>query len=184
MNVSIEILEFPLCIKNKILRIKDITKLNIEYVSGKNIIFKNTNLGLFEPHKVIISNNCNENCKFCYRKIYDYNSLEQNKRIFALEQELGIIPQPKKYRNTLLRFLDLEFNKSRNVIQVAVHRMQKEFSCLIKFESAGMIFVKAEGVKWLHENYFRRDYLKEIEEYKWLLQNQKNNRNIKDKLKL
>ena len=62
--------------------------------------------------------------------------------------------------------------------------MQKEFSCLIKFESAGMIFVKAEGVKWLHENYFRRDYLKEIEEYKWLLQNQKNNRNIKDKLKL
>lgn len=27
MNVSIEILEFPLCVKNKILRIKDITKL-------------------------------------------------------------------------------------------------------------------------------------------------------------
>lgn len=38
------------------------------------------------------------------------------KRIFALEHELGIIIQPKKYRNTLLRFLDLEFNKSRNVI--------------------------------------------------------------------
>lgn len=31
MNVSIEILEFPLCVKNKILRIKDIAKLNIEY---------------------------------------------------------------------------------------------------------------------------------------------------------
>ena len=30
MNVSIEILEFSLCIKNKILRIKNITKLNIE----------------------------------------------------------------------------------------------------------------------------------------------------------
>lgn len=44
MNVSIEVLEFPLCIKNKILRIKDITKLNIEYIAGKNIIFKNTNL--------------------------------------------------------------------------------------------------------------------------------------------
>ena len=35
MNVSIEILEFPLCVKNKILRIKDITKLNIEYIVGK-----------------------------------------------------------------------------------------------------------------------------------------------------
>ena len=55
MNVSIETLEFPLCIKNKILRIKDITKLNIGYISGKNIIFKNTNLGLFEPHKLIIT---------------------------------------------------------------------------------------------------------------------------------
>ena len=37
MNVSIEILEFPLCVKNKILRIKNITKLNIEYIAGKNI---------------------------------------------------------------------------------------------------------------------------------------------------
>ena len=37
--------------------IKDIIKLNIEYVSGKNIIFKNTNLGLIEPHKIIANNN-------------------------------------------------------------------------------------------------------------------------------
>ncbi len=57
MNVSIEILEFPLCIKNKILRIKNITKLNIEYIAGKNIVFNNSNLGLNEPHKIIISNN-------------------------------------------------------------------------------------------------------------------------------
>lgn len=68
MNVSIETLEFPLCIKNKILKIKDITKLNIEYISGKNIIFKNTNLGLFEPHKVIISNNYNGIVLLCYNE--------------------------------------------------------------------------------------------------------------------
>ena len=48
MNVSIEILEFPLCVKNKILRIKYITKLNIEYIAGKNIVFNNSNLGLKE----------------------------------------------------------------------------------------------------------------------------------------
>lgn len=35
------------------------------------------------------------------------------KRIFALEQELGIPHKTNKYQNTLLRFLDLEFNKSR-----------------------------------------------------------------------
>lgn len=29
--------------------------------------------------------------------------------------------------------------------------------------------IKSEGVNWLYENYFRRDYLKELEEYKWKL---------------
>ncbi len=66
MNVSIEILEFPLCIKNKILRIKDITKLNIEYIAGKNIIFNNSNLGLKEPHKIVISNGKERIVLLCY----------------------------------------------------------------------------------------------------------------------
>ena len=68
MNVSIEILEFPLCVKNKILRIKDITKLNIEYIAGKNIIFNNSNLGLKEPHKIIISNNTKGIVLLCYNE--------------------------------------------------------------------------------------------------------------------
>ena len=66
MNVSIEFLEFPLCIKNKILRIKNITKLNIEYIAGKNIIFNNSNLGLNEPHNIIISNNTHSLVLLCY----------------------------------------------------------------------------------------------------------------------
>lgn len=66
MNVSIEVLEFPLCIKNKILRIKNITKLNIEYIAGKNIVFNNSNLGLNEPHKIIISNNTQKIVLLCY----------------------------------------------------------------------------------------------------------------------
>ncbi len=56
--------------------------------------------------------------------------------------------------------------------------MQKEFSYPIKYEKAGMFFVKAEGVKWLHENYFIRDYLKSLEEYKWHLEIQKKQFNI------
>lgn len=136
--------------------------------------------------KIYIEQECVEWLKEVYfNKEKHYLTLEiefYKKRIFALEQKLGLIPQSRKYQNTLLRLLNLEFNRSRNVIQVAVHRMQKEFSYPIKYEKAGMIFVKAEGVKWLHENYFRRDYLKELEEYKWMLQNQKNNSNIKDTL--
>ncbi|MDO5569060.1 MAG: hypothetical protein Q4G04_02990 [bacterium] len=65
-NVSIKTLEFPLCVKNKILRIRNITKLNIEYISGKNIIFKNTNLGIKEPHKIIISNDNQGIVLLCY----------------------------------------------------------------------------------------------------------------------
>lgn len=66
MNMSIEILEFPLCVKNKILMIKDITKLNIEYIAGKNIVFNNSNLGLKEPHKIIISNGIDKLVLLCY----------------------------------------------------------------------------------------------------------------------
>lgn len=66
MNVSIEILQFPLCIKNKILRIKNITKLNIESIAGKNIVFNNSNLGLQELHKIIISNNAQSIVILCY----------------------------------------------------------------------------------------------------------------------
>lgn len=55
-----------MCIKNKILRIKDITKLNIEYIAGKNIVFNHSNLGLKEPHKIIISNNTQGIILLCY----------------------------------------------------------------------------------------------------------------------
>ena len=55
-----------MCVKNKILRIKDITKLNIEYITGKNIIFNNSNLGLKEPHKIIISNDKKRIVLLCY----------------------------------------------------------------------------------------------------------------------
>ena len=74
--VSIEILEFPLCIKSKISRIKNITKLNIEYIAGKNIVFNNSNLGLKEPHKIIISNNTQGIVLLCYdddTNLYDEN---------------------------------------------------------------------------------------------------------------
>lgn len=56
MKISTEQLDFPLCIKNKILRIKDITKLQIDFIAGKYIRFNKTNLALQEPHKIVISN--------------------------------------------------------------------------------------------------------------------------------
>ena len=90
MNVSIEILEFPLCIKNKILRIKDITKLNIEYIAGKNIVFNHSNLGLNEPHKIIISNDKNKIVLLCYdddTNLYD----EELSRTITINELTNII---------------------------------------------------------------------------------------------
>ena len=48
--------------------------------------------------------------------------------------------------------------------------MRKEFPYSITFEDDGVICVKEEGVRWLYESYFKRDYLKELEEYKWELE--------------
>lgn len=57
MKVSIEQLEFPSSIKDKILKLKDISKLHIGFIGGKYIHFENTNLSTHEPHQIIISNN-------------------------------------------------------------------------------------------------------------------------------
>lgn len=39
MKITIEPLEFPLCVKEKLMKIPKISKLHIEFVNGKNINF-------------------------------------------------------------------------------------------------------------------------------------------------
>ena len=41
----------------KIFHLRNISKLNIGYISSKNIVFNHFNLELNEPHEIIISNN-------------------------------------------------------------------------------------------------------------------------------
>ncbi|WP_285816122.1 hypothetical protein [Thomasclavelia cocleata] len=57
MKISIKQLEFPSSIKDKILKLKDISKLHIDFIAGKYIHFENTNLSIHEAHQIIISNN-------------------------------------------------------------------------------------------------------------------------------
>jgi len=54
IKITIEPLEFPLCVKEKLMKIPKISKLHI--VNGKNIHFDKTNLSINKLHKVIISN--------------------------------------------------------------------------------------------------------------------------------
>ncbi len=50
MKITIEPLEFPISVKEKLLKIPKISKLHIEFVNGKNIHFDKTNLSINEPH--------------------------------------------------------------------------------------------------------------------------------------
>src|SRR5699024_9238734 len=100
-------------------------------------------------------------------------------KIFELENELGIDHRRNKYVSTSLRFLPYKYDKSVSAIHVALHSMRKFLPYPITFEEDDVICVKEEGIKWLYENYFKRDYLKELEEYKWHLEMQKNNLKFK-----
>lgn len=42
---------------------------------------------------------------------------------------------------------------------MALYRTRKVFPYPIKFEDEDVIYVKEDGVKWLYENYFKRNYL-------------------------
>ena len=56
MKTTIESLDFPSEIKNK-LKIKvSTTNLEIKYLSGHIIKFDKTNLSVREPHRIIVSN--------------------------------------------------------------------------------------------------------------------------------
>ena len=59
MKVSIEQLEFPSSIKDKIIKLKDISKLHVDFIGGKYIHFENTNLSIHESHQIVISNDSN-----------------------------------------------------------------------------------------------------------------------------
>ena len=62
---------------------------------------------------------------------------------------------------------------------LALYRIKQVFSYTITFENDGVICVKEEGVRWLYKNYFKQDYLKELEEYKWKLETRKSNMKVK-----
>ena len=101
------------------------------------------------------------------------------KKIFELENELEIDHKRNKFESFSLRFLPCLFGKSVSAIHVALYRMKQVFPYPITFENEGVICVKEEGVRWLYENYFKRDYLKELEEYKWKLETRKSNMKVK-----
>ena len=75
-------------------------------------------------------------------------------------------------------------DKSKDVIGVAVNRMEKRNDKSFKYIKDGKVMINKEGVKWLSEKYFRKKYLSQLEFYKLELQNVKRKRNGYKELKI
>lgn len=99
------------------------------------------------------------------------------KQVYRLENEFNIEHYEFKYEDMSLIDLRVYFNKSKNAIGVAVNRMEKRTNKSYKYTVNGIVMVSKEGVKWLTEKYFRKQYLKDLEIYKLLLQNVKRKQN-------
>lgn len=95
------------------------------------------------------------------------------KQIIRLETELNITHYEKEYPSCTIKELCFLFGNNRNVILKAVERMTRKNSTNYKIYNDNQLAISSEGVKWLSENYFRKDYLKELEEYKLQLQKMK-----------
>ena len=91
-------------------------------------------------------------------------------RIRDLEKELNITPRKEHYQDMNITELMNYFDKSRNSIDVAVHKMVKELGSDIKYKQNNVVIIKASGVKWLNEKYYRKSYLKNLEIYKLMLE--------------
>lgn len=95
------------------------------------------------------------------------------KQVLRLEQELNISHYDFNYKDMSLVDLREYFGKSKNAIGVAVNRMEKRSNKSYKYIKDGKVIISKEGVKWLNEKYFRKQYLKDLEFYKIELQKRK-----------
>ena len=95
------------------------------------------------------------------------------KQVLRLEQELNISHYDFNYKDISLVDLRAYFGKSKNAIGVAVNRMEKRSNKSYKYIKDGKVMISKEGVKWLNEKYFRKQYLKDLEFYKIELQKRK-----------
>lgn len=74
-----------------------------------------------------------------------------------------------QYKDMSVQGLMSYFKKDYQNIRVAIHRMNKNYKSNLKYYMDGELLIKAEGVKWINEKYYRKAYLKYLENKKQLL---------------
>ena len=125
--------------------------------------------------EIIINEECIEWLQEVYfNKSKHYLELEidfYKKQIKKLEQELKIPPMENEYYDMSMSSMRYYLPKSKSAISVAVHRLQKQFPYSVKYSKNDYVVIKKEGIKWLFEHYWKKEYLLLLESYKHKLEN-------------
>lgn len=95
------------------------------------------------------------------------------KQINRLEKELNITSRKIKYKDMTIKELCSFFSKGQKTIWSSVSRMCKYYDASLKYIKNKKTYVSSSGVKWLNENYFRNEYMTDLELYKIELQKKK-----------
>lgn len=89
------------------------------------------------------------------------------KRIEFLETELGISHSKRIYTDMTIPDIMFKFQKTRDSVDVAVHKMIKVLGSEAKYKiNNRMVVIRNYGVRWIYEKYYRKEYLDELERYK------------------
>lgn len=78
-----------------------------------------------------------------------------------------------EYHDMNIKELMKYFNKDYKSIQLAISKMSKEYKPNLKSYLNNNIIIKAEGVKWINEKYYRKSYLEYLERTKLSLEGNK-----------
>ena len=95
MKTTIESLDFPSEIKNKLKMKVSTTNLKIEFLSGHIIKFDKTNLSVREPHRIIVNNSNNVLIALLYDDI-DKIYLPNHNAIISFTKYINILNNMNK----------------------------------------------------------------------------------------
>lgn len=88
------------------------------------------------------------------------------KLIRKLEDALNISHNEIDYSDMSKKEMMEFFNKNLKSIDMAISKMGERYKKNLKYVEDGIIFIKAEGVKYINEKYYRKSYLKYLEDLK------------------
>ncbi len=99
---------------------------------------------------------------------YDYSRLIDaeldffKKRIYYYQDILNQPHHLLDYKDMYILELESYFNRSNRSIKSSIQKLMLEHSNY-KYYSDGKTYIKSEGVKFIEENYYKREYLKRLE---------------------